>query len=59
MARKQAKRRKQKKVRTFTLPKIRIGRIVAPLVVELRERFGELALTDPVDLLDTLLVGVG
>ena len=32
MARKQAKRRKQKKVRTFKLPKIRVGRIVAPLV---------------------------
>ena len=32
MARKQAKRRKQKKARTFTLPRIRIGRIVAPLV---------------------------
>ena len=32
MARKQAKRRKQKKAPTFTLPKIRIGRIVAPLV---------------------------
>jgi cell division protein FtsQ len=32
MARKQAKRRKQKKVRTFKLPTIRIGRIVAPLV---------------------------
>ena len=32
MARKQAKRRKQKKTRTFTLPKIRIGRIVAPIV---------------------------
>jgi len=32
MARKQAKRRKQKKTRTFTFPKIRIGRIVAPFV---------------------------
>ena len=32
MARKQAKRRKQKKARTFKLPKIRIARIVAPLV---------------------------
>jgi cell division protein FtsQ len=32
MARKQAKRRKQKKARTFKMPKIRIGRIVAPLV---------------------------
>ncbi|MBT8081048.1 MAG: cell division protein FtsQ/DivIB [Gammaproteobacteria bacterium] len=32
MGRKQAKRRKQKKARTFTLPRIRIGRIVAPLV---------------------------
>ena len=32
MARKQAKRRKQKKVRTFKLPTIRVGRIVAPLV---------------------------
>ena len=32
MARKQAKRRKQKKARKFTMPKIRIGRIVAPLV---------------------------
>jgi cell division protein FtsQ len=32
MARKQAKRRKQKKAQKFTLPKIRIGRIVAPLV---------------------------
>ena len=32
MARKQAKRRRQKKAPTFTLPKIRIGRIVAPLV---------------------------
>ncbi len=32
MARKQAKRRKQKKVRTITLPKIRVGRLLAPLV---------------------------
>lgn len=32
MARKQAKRRKQKKTPTFTMPKIRIGRIVAPIV---------------------------
>lgn len=32
MARKQAKRRKQKKARTFQMPKIRIGRIVAPFV---------------------------
>lgn len=32
MARKQARRRKQKKARTFVMPKIRIGRIVAPLV---------------------------
>jgi len=32
MARKQAKRRKQKKARTFKMPKIRVGRIVAPLV---------------------------
>jgi cell division protein FtsQ len=32
MARKQAKRRKQKKAPQFTMPKIRIGRIVAPLV---------------------------
>ena len=32
MARKQAKRRKQKKARTFKLPTIRVGRIVAPLV---------------------------
>ena len=32
MARKQAKRRKQKKTKTFKVPKIRIGRIVAPLV---------------------------
>jgi len=32
MARKQAKRRKQKKARTFKMPKIRIGRIVAPFV---------------------------
>jgi cell division protein FtsQ len=32
MARKQAKRRKQRKVRTFKMPKIRIGRIVAPFV---------------------------
>ena len=32
MARKQAKRRKQKKAKAFTMPKIRIGRIVAPLV---------------------------
>lgn len=32
MARKQAKRRKAKKARTFHLPKIRIGRIVAPFV---------------------------
>lgn len=32
MARKQARRRKQKKAPKFTMPKIRIGRIVAPLV---------------------------
>ena len=32
MARKQARRRKQKKAAKFTMPKIRIGRIVAPLV---------------------------
>ena len=32
MARKQAKRRKEKKVRTFKMPKIRIGRIVTPLL---------------------------
>jgi len=32
MARKQAKRRKQKKAQMFKVPKIRIGRIVAPLV---------------------------
>ena len=32
MARKQAKRRKQKKAPKFTMPKIRIGRLVAPLV---------------------------
>ena len=32
MARKQAKRRKQKKAQTFKMPKIRVGRIVAPLV---------------------------
>jgi cell division protein FtsQ len=32
MARKQAKRRKQKKARTFKFPKIRVGRIVAPFV---------------------------
>ena len=32
MARKQAKRRKQKKTRTFEMPKIRVGRIVAPFV---------------------------
>ena len=32
MARKQAKRRKQKKARTFRFPRIRVGRIVAPLV---------------------------
>jgi len=32
MARKQAKRRKQKKASTFKMPTIRIGRIVAPLV---------------------------
>ena len=32
MARKQAKRRKQKKAPKFTMPKLRIGRIVAPLV---------------------------
>jgi cell division protein FtsQ len=32
MARKQAKRRKQKKARTFRMPKIRIGRIVTPVV---------------------------
>ncbi len=32
MARKQAKRRKQKKASTFEMPKIHIGRIVTPLV---------------------------
>ena len=32
MARKQAKRRKQKKARTLRMPRIRIGRIVTPLV---------------------------
>ncbi len=32
MARKQAKRRKQKKAQPFKLPRIRIGRIVAPLL---------------------------
>ena len=32
MARKQAKRRKQKKAAKFTMPTIRIGRIVAPIV---------------------------
>jgi cell division protein FtsQ len=32
MARKQAKRRKQKKARKFKMPKIRVGRIIAPLV---------------------------
>ena len=32
MARKQAKRRKQKKAPKLTMPKIHIGRIVAPLV---------------------------
>ena len=32
MARKQAKRRRQKKAKTFKMPKIRIGRIVAPFV---------------------------
>ena len=32
MARKQAKRRTQKKARTFKFPKIRVGRIVAPFV---------------------------
>jgi cell division protein FtsQ len=32
MARKQAKRRKQKKAKMFAMPKIRIGRIVAPVV---------------------------
>ena len=32
MARKQAKRRKQKKARTFKMPKIRVGRIAAPFV---------------------------
>ena len=32
MARKQAKRRKPKKAKTFRMPTIRIGRIVAPLV---------------------------
>jgi len=32
MARKQAKRRRPKKASTFEMPKIRIGRIVAPLV---------------------------
>ena len=32
MARKQAKRRKQKKAAKFTMPRIRIGRIVAPVM---------------------------
>ncbi len=32
MARKQAKRRKQKKAPVFRIPKVRVGRIVAPLV---------------------------
>ena len=32
MARKQARRRTQKKAQMFKMPKIRIGRIVAPLV---------------------------
>lgn len=32
MARKQAKRRKQKTAKTFKMPKIRVGRIVAPFV---------------------------
>lgn len=32
MARKQAKRRKQKRARKLTMPKIRIGRIVTPIV---------------------------
>ncbi len=32
MARKQARRRKQKKAKKITMPKIRIGRIVAPVV---------------------------
>ena len=32
MARRQAKRRKQKKAQTFRMPKIRIGRIVTPIV---------------------------
>ena len=32
MARKQAKRRKPTKARSFTIPKLRIGRVVAPLV---------------------------
>jgi cell division protein FtsQ len=32
MARKQAKRRKQKKARTFRMPKLRIGRIITPVV---------------------------
>ena len=32
MARKQARRRKQKKAQTFQMPKIRIGRIVTPIV---------------------------
>ena len=32
MARKQARRRKQKQARKFRMPKIRIGRIVAPIV---------------------------
>ena len=32
MARKQARRRKQKKAQMFKMPKIRVGRIVAPLV---------------------------
>jgi cell division protein FtsQ len=32
VARKQARRRKQKKARSFTWPRIRIGRILAPLV---------------------------
>ena len=32
MSRKQAKRRKQKKAPVFTMPRIRISRIVTPLV---------------------------
>ena len=32
MARKQARRRKTSKAKKFTMPKLRIGRIVTPLV---------------------------